>query len=98
MRNPEMIQYSFTYSTAEFNSNGSVIFTSMKPEKIEIAKDWQKGEKLYDQGEAHEATGFIGKGYTKRGIYVRSNFFECNVQQLELELPPRHDSMAKSIR
>jgi len=73
MRNPEMIQYSFTYSTAKFISDGNVIFTSMEPEKIEIAKDWQKGETLYAQGEPHEATGFIGKGFTKRGIYVRSS-------------------------
>lgn len=96
MRNPEMIQYSFTYSTAKFISDGNVVFTSMEPEKIEIAKDWKMGETLYDEGEAHEATGFIGKGYSKRGIYVRSSFFKCNAQQIEF--PSRHDSVAKSIR
>jgi hypothetical protein len=96
MRDPEMVQYSFTYSTAEFSSNGNVIFTSMEPEKIEIARDWAKGEKLYDQGEVHEATGFIGKGYTKLGIYVCSSFFKCNGQ--EVDLPSRHDSVAKNIR
>ena len=96
MRNPEMMQYSFSYSTAKFNPDGNVIFTSMEPEKIEIAKDWQKGEKQYDQGEAHEATGFIGKGYSKRGIYVRSSLKFRNVQQVKI--PSRHDSVAKSIR
>ena len=95
MRNPDMVQYSFTYSTAIFTASGSVVFTSMEPANIEIAKDWSKGERLYDQGKEHEATGFIGKGYTKLGIYVCSIFSKCYEQQVDLSF--RHDSMAKSI-
>ena len=90
-----MVQYSFTYSTAEFRLNGDVIFTCMEPDKIEIARDWQKGKKLYDQGEVHEATGFIGKVYTKVGIYMCSSFFICYRQQADL--PSRHDFIAKNI-
>jgi len=70
MRNPQMIRYSFTRATATLSLNGDVVFASMEQEEIEIAKDWEKGEKLYKQGKPHEATGYIGMGYTKRGIYV----------------------------
>ena len=65
-----MITYSFTHATAELSSNGDVVFADMEQEEIEIAKDWEKGEKLYKQGKLHEATGYIGMGYTKRGIYM----------------------------
>ena len=70
MRNPQMISHLFTRTTAKFTLHGDVEYGSTEQEEIEIAKDWEKGEKLYEQGEPHEATGFIGRGYTKRGIYV----------------------------
>jgi hypothetical protein len=79
MRNPPMTQYSFTYVNAKFDSSGSVVFTSSTEpasENIEIAKDWKEGERLYNQGKSHETTGFIGKGYTKRAIYVCFNYFK----------------------
>lgn len=95
MRNPDMLQYSFTYSTAIFTTSGSVVFSSMEPANIEIAKDWSKGERLYDQGKEHEATGFIGKGYTKLGIYVCSSFSKCNEKQVYLSF--RHGSRANSV-
>jgi hypothetical protein len=72
-RDPQMIQFSFIRSTASVNQDGDVKFVTqagMECDNIEIAKDWVKGQKLYDEGKPHEATGFIGKGYTKRGIYV----------------------------
>lgn len=39
-------------------------------EAIEIAGDWEKGQTLYKQGKPYETTGFVGMGYSKRGIYV----------------------------
>jgi hypothetical protein len=73
-RDPQMIQYSFIRSTANVNQACGdvtiIIASGMECEDIEIAKDWVKGKKLYDEGKPHEAMGFIGKGCTKRGIYV----------------------------
>ena len=75
-RDPPMIQYSFIRTLAEVSSSGVVEFSallnSMEHENIEIATDWQRGESLYDDKEPHVKTGFIGKGFTKRGIYVSS--------------------------
>ena len=70
MRDPPMIRYSFIPATAKLSLNGNVTFASLEQDEIKIAKDWEMGETLYGQGKPHEATGFIGKGYTKRGIYV----------------------------
>jgi hypothetical protein len=69
-----MVKYLFSRTTAEVSSSGNVKTTttigSMEREDIEIAKDWDSGQALYKQGTAHETTGFIGRGYTKQGIYV----------------------------
>ena len=53
------------------NNHGEITFiSSEKEENIHFASDWQTGEESYKAGIPHEDTGFIGKGYTKRGIYV----------------------------
>jgi hypothetical protein len=69
-----MYQYSFTRTKAVFKPDGHVTFTSDthldNEEIIEIAGDWQSGEDLMASGQSYEKTGFIGKGFTKRGIYV----------------------------
>lgn len=63
-----MIKYAFTRTQAEFQGDGDVIFTNEDAvEEIEIAVDWAKGEHEEDES---DKTGFIGKGFTKRGIYV----------------------------
>jgi hypothetical protein len=63
-----MVEYSFIRTKAEFSTNGDVKFTTdetAEPESIAIAKDWEIGEMLSEQGKPTEATGFVGKGYTK---------------------------------
>jgi hypothetical protein len=66
----------FIRTTAVFNAKGNVEFSANSEqdirviEVIEIAEDWEKGQTLYEQGKPHETTGFVGKGYSKRGIYV----------------------------
>jgi hypothetical protein len=71
-----MMQYSFIRTIAKVSSNGVVEFSTMldsaEHEEIEIAMDWQKGEQQHDDKEPHIETGFIGKGFTKQGIYVSS--------------------------
>ena len=78
-----MIWYSFVRSTAILTPDGDVKFVTTSSvdgeyEGIEIAKDWENGQRLYEEGKPHEATGFIGKGYTKRGIYVGCHGLELN--------------------
>jgi len=66
--NPPMIEYSFIRTTAEFSTNGDVKFTTDETaelESITIAKDWEMGEMLSEQGESAEATGFVRNRYTK---------------------------------
>jgi hypothetical protein len=72
-RNSPMTRYSFVRTIADVSSSGVVEFSdSTEHEDIEIASDWKTGESLYDDKESHVKTGFIGKGFTKRGIYVSS--------------------------
>jgi len=59
-----MIQYSFVHSTAILNPDGDVKFVTASSmdseyEGIEIAKDWGDGQRLYEEGKPHEATGFM---------------------------------------
>ena len=70
-RDPPMIESLFIRTKATINTEGNVDFSVIDGlEAIEIAGDWEKGEALYDQRKPHETTGFVGKGYSKRGIYV----------------------------
>lgn len=66
-----LTSYQFTRSTAKYQPNGDVKITRVSEglEVISIADDWLKGEELWKTKE-HYKTGFIGCGFTKRGIYV----------------------------
>ena len=76
-RDLPMIELSFIRTKATINSEGNVEFyVSDGVEAIEIAVDWERGQTRYEQGKPQEATGFIGKGYSKRGIYV-----SCHLHQ-----------------
>ena len=77
-RNPPMVQLPFTRTTANFQPDGSVKLVESKvEERIEVAEDWESGEEAFDRREVHQETGFIGRGYTKRGIYVRRIINTC---------------------
>jgi len=83
------------------NPDGDVMFVTASSvdgeyEGIEIAKDWENGQRLYEEGKPHEAMGFIGKGYTKQGIYVSCHGHELNNSQ-DVEFLPRQDSVAGSM-
>lgn len=72
-----MIESFFIRTKATINAEGNVETSiSDRLETIEIARDWAKGQTLYDQGKPHETTGFVGMGYSKRGIYV-----SCHLHQ-----------------
>lgn len=70
-RDVQLVDYQFTRSTAQYQANGDVEVTRVSEslEVIAIADDWLKGEELSKRKE-HYNTGFIGCGFTKRGIYV----------------------------
>jgi hypothetical protein len=71
VRNPEMTLYSFIRTTAIAEITGEVNFlTSSETEYIEIASDWQEGEALCEAKQPFRKTGYIGRGYSKRAIYV----------------------------
>ena len=56
---------------AYLQEDGSVKFIELNGvEHIEIGKDWEIGEERKKEGKVSDETGFIGKGFTKRGIYV----------------------------
>ena len=66
-----MIESFFIHTKATINAEGNIEFSVCDGiEAIEIAGDWEKGQTLYEQSKPHETTGFVGKGYSKRGIYV----------------------------
>ena len=70
-RDPPMIETFFIRTIATINKEGNVeISVSDRVEAIEVARDWEKGQTLYEQNKPHETTGFVGMGYSKRGIYV----------------------------
>jgi len=71
-REVSLTDYRFTHSTAEYQPSGSVKISRLANlEVIAIAEDWLEGEKL-SREKKHYKTGFIGCGFTKRGIYVSS--------------------------
>ncbi|KAF8335243.1 hypothetical protein F5887DRAFT_1079207 [Amanita rubescens] len=81
-RNPPMTSYKFQRTIASFQENGSVTFeTEAKVEIIEVADDWQAGREANKKGEAYEATGYVGQGYSKYGIYARFQQKEYVVAQ-----------------
>lgn len=71
VRDPPMIEYDFTSITAQASETGKVVFTDIPGTKtIQIAADWPTGEEKFKNKIPHFDTGFINKGFTKRGIYV----------------------------
>lgn len=70
-RNPPMQKYIFIRSTATVLDDGEVILTVSKEEEvIEIATDWIDGEVASKENKSYSHTGYIGRGFTKRAIYV----------------------------
>ena len=74
-RDVQVTDYQFTRSTAQYLPCGDVTITQnpAKLEVIAIANDWKRGEELFEKKESHYNSGFIGRGYSKRGIYVCSH-------------------------
>lgn len=66
-------------------------------ETIEIAKDWEKGQTLYEQGMPYETTGFIGMGYSKRGIYVSCYLHQAIRNGIDEHTTIRQDLAGKNM-
>ncbi|KAH7909727.1 hypothetical protein BJ138DRAFT_1127442 [Hygrophoropsis aurantiaca] len=96
-RDPPMAKYSFYRTTAVCSKSGDVTMTpSQTLETIEIPEDWAKGERLYDaNNEAWLGTGYIGKGYTKRAIYVRIDGTEYALSQIREDNDNKADAEAE---
>ena len=73
-REVSVVDYRFTRSTAQYQPDGDVKITrsSESLDVIAIAEDWLKGEEMWEKKERYYKTGFIGRGFTKRGVYVCS--------------------------
>ena len=71
-RDVSVTEYQFTHSAAQYLPNGDVKITtnSEKLGVIAIAEDWVAGEELFEKKKPHYKSGFIGRGSSKRGIYV----------------------------
>lgn len=70
-RDPPMGSFRFLRTVAECQPDGRVKFSeATEMEKIELSLDWQEGEDTIANGSLSDETGFIGRGFTKRGIYV----------------------------
>ena len=71
-REVSIANYQFTRSTAQYQPDGEVRITrsSESLDIIAIAKDWLNGEEMWEKKEQYHKTGFIGRGFTKRGVYV----------------------------
>lgn len=70
-RDPPMTEYTFTRIIAVYQESGDVVFTpSSEIETIYLASDWLEGEQLAAERKPFHETGYIGSGYSKRGIYV----------------------------
>lgn len=74
-RNPPMEKHSFIRTTASISPSGEVTLNcniDQQEEIIEIATDssWLSGEEAFLKKETYDTTGFIGRGATKRAIYV----------------------------
>ena len=66
--------------------------TAANQEAIEVADDWRIGKEASKKGLPYETTGYVGKGYSKYGIYVRLSYFGNSLlicHQLEIGEVPR---------
>ncbi|KAF8967103.1 kinase-like domain-containing protein [Flammula alnicola] len=80
-REVSLTEYRFTRSTAKYQPTGDVeVSRSDNLEMIAIAEDWLDGETLSKE-KKHYKTGYIGCGFTKRGIYARYNDKEYVITQ-----------------
>ena len=72
-----MTTYKFKRTTASFQEDGSVMLQDELDgeEEIEVADDWWEGRAEKDRGNPHEATGYVGEGYSKYGIYVGPSIY-----------------------
>ena len=72
-RNPPLAKLTFTRTRAICQPDGNVVLIiDDEPEEIEIAHNWQIGERMDKNNPAcyTAESGYIGAGYSKRGIYV----------------------------
>ena len=88
-----MTVYKFKRRMTSFQLDGSVMHeTAANQEAIEVADDWQIGKEVSEKGLPYETTGYVGKGYSKYGIYVRLSYFGNSLlicHQLEIGEVPR---------
>lgn len=75
-REVSVADYQFTCSMAQYQPDGDVKITrsSVGLDVIAIAEDWLKGKEMWKVMEPYYKTGFIGRGFTKRGVYICSLF------------------------
>lgn len=87
-RDVPLVDYQFTRSAASYQPDGEVkiVKISENLEVISIAKDWLSGETEWEKNQPHYNTGFIGRGFTKRGIYVCFSFPMLPVHWFAVEL------------
>jgi hypothetical protein len=70
-----MTAYKFNRHIGTRAKTGKITFEiSQQTEVILVADDWLDGELLWKDNKPYYKTGFLGKGGTKRAIYVRRTF------------------------
>jgi hypothetical protein len=81
-----MTKYPFKRTNATYHEDGSVtLLESNVIEDIEIGADYMDGEAMLDMKKPiadYKHTAFIGRGYTKRGIYVCLIDLELDIADL----------------
>lgn len=100
-RKPPLVKFAFTHTQAICRPDGNVVLTAVDDgcEEIEIAGNWMEAEKLNESNPARYATesGYIGAGFTKRGIYVYHLSIHIE-QECETDCTSnRHDLMAMNM-
>jgi hypothetical protein len=82
-----MVEYSFNHTSVNIDDKGRanfVVFDNVG--HISIASDWLKGEGLFKSKQVYDKTGFIGRGFTKRGIYVSVNLNLCYCYKISADI------------
>ncbi|KAF8550906.1 hypothetical protein OG21DRAFT_1487409 [Imleria badia] len=91
VRDPPLVNHGFTRTTAVYQEDGTVVFlVSEAEEEIEIAGDWQVGQRANKDGKPFWNTGYIGEGYTKTAIYARFKGKDYVLTQLTQKGPEDH--------
>jgi len=82
-----MIKYHFKRLNAKYHEDGTVTFSeSVAIEEIEIAANYLDGERMFSERKSiadYRNAGFIGRGSTKRGIYVSFCMLNYDNQSFE---------------